>query len=822
MKSEFNPRFLLVSAFISLGVTANAAPFIWDGTDNTWTSPHWNAGVGGPTGGSNADSATINGGTVTFSGNDTFGNNATGASPVITINNGGTLASGGFFNTMWDLTLNGGTLLANGGAHPVFGAFKLSGTVTIGGSSASNISLGAGTNNNVTLGATDGGNTTFNVADVTNSTATDLTISTVLSTIGSPSGLIKTGAGTMTLTAANTYNGNTLVNAGTLVVDGGTIAGPGIIDIGANAATPANFTLNSGNVTAGGQFVIGAHGSTSTAAINGGALQINGTIYVGGYGEGTGTGTVTQTAGTVTTTGGIDFGGGGPNNGIYNLNGGTLTTPVLYKNNSGTAIINFNGGTLRPSAANANFLQGFTAANVLSGGAIIDTNGFDIAIAQPLLDGGGGGLTKAGNGTLTLTGANTYTGGTLVNAGTLVVNGGTIAGPGIIDIGANAATPAHFTLNSGNVTAGGQFVIGAHGSTGTATINGGVLQVNGSIYIGGYGEGTGTGTITQSGGTVTTTGGIDFGGGGPNNGIYNLNGGTLTTPGLGKNGSGSTTINFNGGTLRTSATNANFLQNHTAASVLSGGALIDTNGFDITIAQPLLDGGGGGGLTKNGTGTLTLSGANTYTGATDVSLGKLIVGVFGTGGSLTSNVAVASGATVGGSGTITGNVSLSSGGSLAAGNSPGILTVNGTSTFNSGSIFSWELNSDVDHNGLATEGNRGTHYDGLTSTNLSVASGAIFRVILTGTADLASAFWDQAQTWNNIFSVSGSTTEAATGHLFNAFQVYTGSTDITTGTSTAQGSFTMNGSTLTWTAVPEPSSALAGLLVATGLFRRRR
>ena len=150
-----------------LAASANAATYTWDGTANLWNSPHWNAGVAGPTGASNADSATINGGTVTFAGHDTFGNANTPSSPVITINNGGTLASGGFFNTMWNLTLNGGTLLANGGANNPYGAFKLSGTVTVGGSVASNISVGAEANNTVTLGATDGGFTTFNVADVT-------------------------------------------------------------------------------------------------------------------------------------------------------------------------------------------------------------------------------------------------------------------------------------------------------------------------------------------------------------------------------------------------------------------------------------------------------------------------------------------------------------------------------------------------------------------------------------------------------------------------------------------------------------------------------
>ena len=54
-----------------------------------------------------------------------------------------------------------------------------------------------------------------------------------------------------------------------------------------------------------------------------------------------------------------------------------------------------------------------------------------------------------------------------------------------------------------------------------------------------------------------------------------------------------------------------------------GGAKVDTNGQNITIAQALVDGGGGGGLTKYGSGVLTLTGSNTYTGATIVNTGRL-------------------------------------------------------------------------------------------------------------------------------------------------------------------------------------------------------
>jgi autotransporter-associated beta strand protein len=102
------------------------------------------------------------------------------------------------------------------------------------------------------------------------------------------------------------------------------------------------------------------------------------------------------------------------------------------------------------------------------------------------------------------------------------------------------------------------------------------------------------------------------------------------------------------------------------AFVLDGGAIIDTAGYDITIAQALMAGGSGtGGLTKQGSGILYLNGASGYTGPTMVSVGGL-AGV----GSLASPVSVASGA------------SLLAGPSLT---NTGTLTINNTVTLQAGS-----------------------------------------------------------------------------------------------------------------------------------------
>ena len=105
------------------------------------------------------------------------------------------------------------------------------------------------------------------------------------------------------------------------------------------------------------------------------------------------------------------------------------------------------------------FMQGLTAANVRNGGAIIDTNGFNVTAAQPLAHSaiGGdnatdGGLTKIGTGTLTLGGVNTYTGNTNVNAGTLSLadNAGLL-----FVIGANGVS--NKITGSGTITLDGDF-----------------------------------------------------------------------------------------------------------------------------------------------------------------------------------------------------------------------------------------------------------------------------------------------------------------------------------------------------------------------------
>lgn len=229
----------------------------------------------------------------------------------------------------------------------------------------------------------------------------------------------------------------------------------------------------------------------------------------------------------------------------------------------------------------------------------------------------------------------------------------------------------------------GQFV-------GSLTMNGGnyINTLGGSnIFALGFNGGALTGAQAtlnmQSGGF--TTGILQFGqSAGMNPGglvsVANLDGGILTTNQIRESATAGTpvalvnsTINFNGGTLRAGQTNVNFLSNGSVdnAVVQGNGAIIDTNTFDVTIGKALTAGTGGGGLTKNGNGTLSLTGVNTYTGATLVSAGTLLVN-----GSLlsTSSLTVSAGATLGGSGRIA--TTIAGAGLVSPGNSPGITTAN--------------------------------------------------------------------------------------------------------------------------------------------------
>ncbi len=213
----------------------------------------------------------------------------------------------------------------------------------------------------------------------------------------------------------------------------------------------------------------------------------------------------------------------------------------------------------------------------------------------------------------------------------------------------------------------------------------------------------------------------------------NLNGGTLSLFGVKKNAPlAGSTFNFNGGTLKAVATNntdfVNWGANMTAV-IKSGGAIIDSNSFDITIDKALThDSGLGttldGGLTKNGAGTLILSGASTYTGGTTVNLGILQAGVATNAFGSNSAVSLANVAGV----SLNLNSFSNTIGSLAGGGTTGGNVTLGTATLTTGgdntsTSFGGVISGTgaVIKNGTGTQTFTGTN---LTSGTLTINGGA--------------------------------------------------------------------------------------------------
>jgi len=237
------------------------------------------AGGNGSLGAANVPGKTVTvgaAGTLSFTSNNIFGNGVANSDLPAVVIDGGTLASTRY-NVLGNVTLNGGTLSQESTDSGGYQGFQFRGSVTVGGSAASTISTGNDKANH--LGAT----TEFIVADATASAVPDLVISTPLANqsndFGAGAGaLVKSGPGTLSLTAANTHTGGTVVNAGTLhLADNARL----LFVIG--GASGVNNTLTgSGTAVLDGDFAIN---TTAAAALNSGTwLLENVSTLTGPYG----------------------------------------------------------------------------------------------------------------------------------------------------------------------------------------------------------------------------------------------------------------------------------------------------------------------------------------------------------------------------------------------------------------------------------------------------------------------------------------------------------------------------------------------------------
>lgn len=428
--------------------------------------------------------------------------------------------------------------------------------------------------------------------------------------------------GTNNVVRINTGNPNWTVNDiragngagnGAWLQNGPNLALNGWFRLGIAAGNTGVYTLNSGTLTMnnGGNFNLGESG-TGMLNLNGGTLNVNGARFGLADGPSGATGIVTQVAGTVNVTGEIQV-GNNAGRGFYTLSNGTITAQNWLTVGRGGAvgIFTMTGGTITKNGS-GNFqigsLDGGATASVgtfnQSGGTINVATEYWIGEAQ---NAGVAYGTNNISGTAMLIVDNWFSIGREGGVGVLNISGGAVTKKG----------------NSGN-----HFIIGDTGS-GTGTINqtgGAVTNITSDTWLGANKPGTWN---LNAGSAVLAQ--IIFGVNSGGNGTLNLNGGTLTTTGM-TSGSGTNEyLNLNGGTLRAGAGARDLINNLTQTTVGAGGVTVDSAGQNVFISQSLLDNGGGG-LTKNGSGALSLTGANTYHGNNVVNAGKLLVGTYATGG----------------------------------------------------------------------------------------------------------------------------------------------------------------------------------------------
>lgn len=468
---------------------------------------------------------------------------------------------------------------------------------------------------------------------------------------------IASGAGAFTWGSSNATNdiitlGGGGVNAHTLTNNSSNTATFGTdVRFGFGAGVAKTMTIGgSGNWAFAAKFGSGGTGSiTSISKTGAGTLTINGNI------QGTNSGAVLVNPGNIFVNAGtviVDTNGVVTTTGFSSVgqNGTDVGTMTLKGNGSFVSGTDFNVGDVGSSAGTLNIQDTATLTIGTGGGLFVASANGAGSTASGVVNHSAGTLTDnaTADGRFVIGGRNAAAG-----AGANATYN--LSGTGIVTNAGNAWIGGYgtgaFVQTAGTVNNTGWVSIGRQtGSTGTYTISGGVLnQTGGGVGIIVGELGTGTLTISGSGSVVASgTSVVRVGGGVSGIGTLNLNGGTLTAAKVDTTG-GTGTFNFNGGTLKANAPSTTFFQGLTTANVRNSGALIDTNGSDITIAQALLhstvggDAATDGGLAKSGTGILTLSGASTYNGPTSIGNGTLVFG----GTSTTGNISVADGATLG-------------------------------------------------------------------------------------------------------------------------------------------------------------------------------
>ena len=557
---------------------------------------------------------------------------------------------------------------------------------------------------------------------------------------GDGGSLVKVGAGTLTLSGANTYTGGTTINGGTLQLGDGGASGSiigGVVDNGTLAFNRIDAIVFSGVISGTGGVAQVGPGTTTLTASNtytGVTTVAAGTLAAGAVNTLPGLTAVTvESAGTLELAGfnqsiGSLAGAGSVTLGDANLTTGNDNTSTLFSGviSGNGALDKVGAGTFVLSGANT-YAGGTTIAagtlqlgnGVATGGIIGDVvdNGklaFDRSDAVTFAGtiSGTGSVNQIGPGSTTLTAANTYSGGTLLAAGTLIAGDNNALGTGALTVAANptgttldnsaAATSLAnaIVLNpSANLTVAGSnplTLAGAISGDGALTKNGAstlILSADNS-YAGGMTINAGTLQVGNGG----ATGSVGTGPVLDNAALVFNRSGTVTVPGAITGTGNLTQVGVAGGTLVLTGANTYSGGTTIASGILqlgndgATGSIIGdvTNNVDLafdhsnifTFAGVI---SGPGGVAQIGSGTTILTADNPYTGGTTVSAGTLAIGDFAHSTAALSGggpISVGSAGTLGGYGSVTGPVTNS--GVIAAGSAtPGFLgSPTGTFTIN--------------------------------------------------------------------------------------------------------------------------------------------
>ncbi len=378
-----------------------------------------------------------------------------------------------------------------------------------------------------------------------------------------------------------------------------TIAGGAVLNL-------ASFNQSIGSLAGAGSVTLGS--ATLTTGNDNTSTTFSGTIL--------GSGGLTKIGnGTLTLSGSTTYAG------PTVVNAGTLQAGVANAYSAISAFTVASGATLNLASFNQTIGSLAGAGAVTLGPATLTTGNDNTSTTFSGGISGTGGLTKIGSGTLTLSGSSSYSGATAVNAGTLAAGATNVFASG-----------SAFTVASGTTLnlAGFNQIIGSLAGAGSVTLGSATLTTGNdntsTTFFGGI---SGTGGLTKIGsGTLTLAGSSSY------SGATAVNAGTLAAGRTNTFASSSAFTVASGATLNLASFNQTIGSLAGAGSVMLGSATL-TTGNDNTSTMFSGTISGTGGLTKIGSGVLTLSGANTYSGGTTLAAGTL---------SLANNQALGTGA----------------------------------------------------------------------------------------------------------------------------------------------------------------------------------